>query len=100
VEKDKVRVDGLNQLPDPNAFALTQIFLEHSTPDMPVMIGRVVEEVDSIVQEVTAGNAGWASTQQGDMAVRKEVRLVLKDKGLHTVPGLFDRAYEYIAEHY
>ena len=28
------------------------------------------------------------------------VRLVLKDKGLHTVPGLFDRAYEYIAEHY
>ena len=34
------------------------------------------------------------------MAVRKEVRLVLKDKGLHTVPGLFDRAYEYIAEHY
>ena len=51
-------------------------------------------------KEVTAGNAGWASTQKGDMAVRKEVRLVLKDKGLHTVPGLFDRAYEYIAEHY
>ena len=81
-------------------FALTQIFMEYSTPDMPVMIERVVEEVDSIVKEVTAGNAGWASTQKGDMAVRKEVRLVLKDKGLHTVPGLFDRAYEYIAEHY
>lgn len=98
--EDEAGVEGLNLLPDPNVFALTQIFLEYSTPDMPVMIERVVEEVDSIVKEVTAGNAGWASTQKGDMAVRKEVRLVLKDKGLHTVPGLFDRAYEYIAEHY
>lgn len=61
------------------------------------MSARVVEEVDSIVKEVTAGNAGLGVDPEGDMAVRKEVRLVLKDKGLHTVPGLFDRAYEYIA---
>ena len=45
-------------------------------------------------------NAHHATEKKGDMAVRKEVRLVLKDKGLHTVPGLFDRAYGYIAEHY
>ena len=87
-------------LPDPNVFALTQIFREYAPPDTPVLIERVVQEVDVIVKEVTAGNAGWASTQKGDMAVRKEVRLVLKGKGLHTVPGLFEKAYAYIAEHY
>jgi type I restriction enzyme, R subunit len=81
-------------------FALTQIFLEYSSPDMPVMIERVVTDVDAIVKEVTAGNSGWAATQRGDRVVRKEVRTTLKNYGLNTVVGLFDRAYEYIAEHY
>ena len=41
--EDEAGVDGLNLLPDPNVFALTQIFLEYSTPDMPVLIERVVD---------------------------------------------------------
>lgn len=98
--EDEAGAGGLDLLPDPNVFALTQIFREYAPPDTPVLIERVVQEVDVIVKEVTAGNAGWASTQKGDMAVRKEVRLVLKGKGLHTVPGLFEKAYAYIAEHY
>ena len=63
-------------------------------------IERVVAEVDAIVKEVTAGNAGWAATQKGDRAVRREVRNTLRTYGLHTVDGLFERAYDYIAEHY
>lgn len=90
--------DGLNLLPDPNVGALTQIFDEFAPAGTPVAIGRVVNEVDDIVKEVRYD--GWASTQKGDKLVRKEVRMTLKKFGLHTVPGLFDRAYEYIAEHY
>ncbi|MGC3995503.1 MAG: HsdR family type I site-specific deoxyribonuclease [Propionicimonas sp.] len=98
--EDEAGVDGLDLLPDPNVFALTQILRECAPPDTPVLIERVVAEVDAIVKEVTAGNSGWASTQKGDRAVRREVRNTLRTYGLHTVPGLFERAYAYIAEHY
>lgn len=98
--EDEAGVDGLDLLPDPNVFALTQIFREFAPPETPVLIERVVVEVDAIVREVTAGNAGWAATQKGDRAVRREVRNTLRTYGLHTVPGLFERAYDYIAEHY
>ena len=98
--EDETGVGGLDLLPDPNVFALTQIFREFAPPETPVLIERVVVEVDAIVREVTAGNAGWAATQKGDRAVRREVRNTLRTYGLHTVPGLFERAYDYIAEHY
>ena len=98
--EDEAGAEGLDLLPDPNVFALTQIFREYAPPDTPVLIEKVVLDVDAIVKEVTAGNSGWASTQKGDRAVRREVRNTLKTYGLHTVPGLFERAYDYIAEHY
>ena len=62
------------------------------------MIGKVVTEIDEIVKEVRFD--GWAATQKGDRIVRREVRSTLKQFQIHNVPGLFDRAYEYIAEHY
>ena len=98
--EDEAGVEGLDLLPDPNVFALTQIFREYAPPETPVLIEKVVAEVDAIVKEVTAGNSGWASTQKGDRAVRREVRNTLRTYGLHIVPGLFERAYDYIAEHY
>lgn len=98
--EDEAGVQGLDLLPDPNVFALTQIFREFAPPETPVLIEKVVAEVDAIVKEVTAGNSGWASTQKGDRAVRREVRNTLRTYGLHSVPGLFERAYDYIAVHY
>ena len=65
------------------------------------MIERVVEDVDSIVKEVTAGNSGWAVDPEGRPGgpqggpARAEGQ-----RPPHRVEGLFDRAYEYIAEHY
>lgn len=92
--------EGLNVIPDPRIGALTQIFHEYAPPGTPGMIEKVVHEIDEIVRQVTADNTGWALTQKGDRAVRREVRAILKDHELHQVPALFDRAYEYIAEHY
>lgn len=91
-------VDGLDLLPDPNVGALTQIFNEYAPAGMPALIGTVVNEVDTIVKEVRYD--GWASTKEGDKLVRRELRSTLKKFQMHQVPGLFDRAYEYIAEHY
>lgn len=89
---------GLDLLPDPNIGALTQIFHEFAPPGTPVMIERVVVEIDEIVKQVRYD--GWAATQKGDRLVRKEVRSVLGKYGLHSVSGLFEKAYDYIAEHY
>jgi type I restriction enzyme R subunit len=89
---------GLDLLPDPNVGALTQIFNEFAPGDAPDMIRTVVTEIDAILKEVRF--EGWAKTQKGDRLVRLEVRNALRKFKMHTVPGLFDRAYEYIAEHY
>ena len=96
--EDESGVAGLNLLPDPNIGALTQIFREFAPPGTPAMIERVVTEIDEIVKQVRYD--GWAATQKGDRLVRKEVRTVLGKYGLHSVPGLFEKAYDYIAEHY
>lgn len=64
------------------------------------MIEKVVVEVDDIVTEVTADNSGCAATQKGDRLVRQSIRNVLKAYQMHTVDGLFERAYDYVQEHY
>lgn len=87
-------------LPDPRVGALTQIFEEYAPADSPEIVGRVVTDIDEIVKQVTADNTGWAATQKGDRLVRQNVRTVMRQYHLHDVPGLFDRAYAYIAEHY
>lgn len=98
---DEAGAEGLSLLPDPNVGALTQIFQEYVPDDAPAMIGLVVADVDSIVKQVAAENgAGWAQTQKGDMAVRRELRNALRKHELHHTEGLFDRAYEYVRAHY
>lgn len=98
--EDEGGTAGLDLLPDPRVGALTQIFREYAPVDTPESIERIVLEVDGIVREVTADNSGWAATQKGDRLVRRELRGVLRKFQLDQVDGLFDRAYEYIAEHY
>lgn len=89
---------GLDLLPDPNIGALTQIFREYAPKNSPVVVEKVVREVDEIVGEVRFD--GWASTQKGDQTVRRALRKVLKSVGLPVTGELFDKAYRYIAKHY
>jgi hypothetical protein len=66
--EDEAGVEGLDLLSEPNVLTLTQIFRELAPPDTPVLIEKLVAEVDAIAKEVSAGNSAWASIQKGDRA--------------------------------
>lgn len=63
-----------------------------------MLVERVVRDMDAIVREVSYD--GWEVTHEGDRLVRRHVREVMRKYQLHKTPGLFERAYAYIAEHY
>ncbi|MFB9357821.1 type I restriction endonuclease subunit R [Actinoplanes nipponensis] len=90
--------DGLDLLPDPHVGALTQIFNEYAPKNTPVIIGRVVVDIDAIVKEVRYD--GWSHTKNGDRLVRIAIRKVLQKYHLPASGDLFDHAHAYISEHY
>ncbi|MFP3360943.1 hypothetical protein R0K17_26895, partial [Planococcus sp. SIMBA_143] len=81
----------LELLPDPRIGALTQIFMEFAPEDAPMLVERVVKDIDAIVKEVSYD--GWEATLEGDRLVRRHVRQVLRKHQLHTADGLFEKAY-------
>lgn len=89
---------GLDLLPDPHVGALTQIFEEYKPQDVPLIVGKVVADIDAIVKEVRWD--GWNNTKEGDKAVRIAIRKVLVRYGLPASGELFDRAYAYVSENY
>src|SRR5262249_21900238 len=96
--EDATGREGLDLLPDPHVGALTQIFNEYAPKDTPVIIGRVVADIDAIVKEVSYD--GWSHAHEGDRKVRIAIRKVLQKYHRPASGDLFDHAYAYIAEHY
>jgi type I restriction enzyme R subunit len=96
--EDTAGREGLDLLPDPHVGALTQIFNEYAPKDVPIIVGRVVADIDAIVKEVRYD--GWSATQKGDRIVRISIRKILQKYRLPATGELFDHAYAYIAEHY
>jgi type I restriction enzyme R subunit len=99
--EDECGRDGLDALPpltDPHVGALTQIFQEYAPADTPVLIGRIVEQVDAIAKQVC--HPGWVSKPASIRDVRLGLRKTLKQNGLEHDGDLFDRAYAYIEQHY
>jgi len=86
------------QVLDQDRGALTQILQEYAPPGTPVIVERVVEEVDAIVKPIRGTR--WQESQPGDREVRRQLRLVLKNSGLPPQGELYDRAYAYVHEHY
>jgi type I restriction enzyme, R subunit len=78
--------------------ALTELFAEAKNGDTPIMVERVVFDVDEIVRMVRF--AGWQETHAGEREVRKALRKTLFKYKLHQDVDLFDRAYQYIREYY
>ena len=78
--------------------ALTELFEEVRNSDTPVMVERIVGDIDEIVRQVRF--AGWQDTHAGEREVRKALRKTLFKYQLHQDVDLFDRAYGYIREHY
>ncbi len=78
--------------------ALTELFLELKTDKTPVVVERIVNDIDSIVRQVRF--PGWQTTSSGEREVQKSLRRALMKYQLHKDQELFERAYSYIKEYY
>lgn len=78
--------------------ALTELFSESKGPDTPVIVERVVKDIDEIVRMVRFPD--WQSTTTGERIVRKELRRILYVKYQIQDQELFDKAYGYIKMYY
>ena len=78
--------------------ALTELFEEARNDRTPVMVKRIVDDIDEIVRHVRF--EGWQTTHAGEREVKKVVRKTLFKYRLHQDRELFDRAYGYIRQYY
>jgi type I restriction enzyme R subunit len=78
--------------------ALTELFEEAKTKKTPVIIERIVNDIDEVVRIVRF--EGWQQSHAGEREVQKALRKTLKKYQLHTDQDLFDRAYAYIKQYY
>lgn len=78
--------------------ALTELFNEVKTAETPIMVERVVTDIDEIVRLVRF--PGWQGTQAGEREVKKALRKALFKYKLHADEELFEKAYTYIRQYY
>ena len=83
---------------DDSKEALTKLFEEAKVEKTPVIIKQIVEDIDDVVK-VTRFE-GWQWTIAGEREIRKALRKTLLKYQLHKEEELFDKAYNYIREHY
>jgi type I restriction enzyme, R subunit len=78
--------------------ALTELFEEARNLDTPIIVERVVGDIDEIVRYVRFD--GWQTTHAGEREVKMALRKTLFKYRLHQDTELFERAYGYIREYY
>jgi type I restriction enzyme R subunit len=77
---------------------LTELFESVRNGETPVIVERIVADIDAIVRVVRFD--GWQHTEAGEREVKKALRSTLLKYKLHKDHDLFDRAYEYIRQYY
>jgi len=78
--------------------ALTELFDEAKNDETPIIVERVVNDIDEIVRQVRF--PGWQQTSSGEREVRKALRRTLFKYKLHSDPELFEKAYGYVRQYY
>lgn len=78
--------------------ALTELFNEVKTAETPIIVERVVADIDEIVRLVRF--PGWQDTLAGEREVKKALRKALFKYRLHQEEELFEKAYSYIRQYY
>lgn len=78
--------------------ALTALFQEARSANTPVLVERVVDDIDEIVRMVRFD--GWQVTAAGEREVRKALRRTLFKYKLHSDNELLEKAYGYVKEYY
>jgi len=78
--------------------ALTELFQQVRNEKTPVMVERVVADIDAIVRLVRF--PGWQQTSAGEREVKKALRKSLLKYQLHQDTELFEKAYGYVVQYY
>jgi type I restriction enzyme, R subunit len=78
--------------------ALTDLFEAARNETTPIMVERVVNDIDEIVRYVRFD--GWQNTHAGEREVKMALRKTLFKYKLHQDQELFDRAYGYVRQYY
>jgi type I restriction enzyme R subunit len=78
--------------------ALTEMFEEARNSDTPIIVERIVADIDEIVRRVRFPD--WQSTNAGEREVKKALRRTLLKYKLHQDQDLFITAYGYIKQYY
>ncbi len=93
-EKEVVPAEEL----DKGKAALTELFTSLKNDKTPVIVERVVNDIDEIVMIVRFD--GWQATPSGRREVKKALRSVVAIKYKIKDTGVFDKAYSYIEMYY
>jgi type I restriction enzyme, R subunit len=78
--------------------ALTELFAETGNGSTPVMVERIVTDIDEIVRVVRFPD--WQGTKAGEREVQKALRKVIYVKYKIKDQDLFDKAFGYIRQYY
>ena len=78
--------------------ALTELFEDSRSVDTPVIVERIVNDIDEIVRTVRFPS--WQDTDAGTREVQKALRRTLLKFKLHSDQDLFDKAFGYIEKYY
>lgn len=78
--------------------ALTELFEAAKNAETPIIVERIVNDIDEIVRYVRFD--GWQSTHAGEREVKMALRSTLFRYRLHQDQELFDKAYGYIRQYY
>jgi len=78
--------------------ALTELFMEMKNGKTPVLIERIVEDIDEVVRVVRF--PGWQDTRAGEREIQKALRKIIYIKYKIEDQDLFDKAYMYIRQYY
>jgi type I restriction enzyme R subunit len=83
---------------DKGKAALTELFNSIKNPNTPIIVERIVADIDAIVKIVRFD--GWQNTTAGKQEVTKALRSVVWIKYKLKDKDIFDKAYEYIEMYY
>lgn len=93
-EKEVVPVEEI----DKGKAALTELFTSLKSDKTPVIVERIVNDIDEIVKIVRFD--GWQDTSSGRREVKKALRSVVAIKYKIKDTDVFDKAYNYIEMYY
>lgn len=83
---------------DKGKAALTELFNGVRNEKTPIIVERIVNDIDGIVKIVRFD--GWQNTTEGQKEVKKALRSIVWIKYKIKDQDVFDRAYGYIEQYY